>query len=65
MQKLKWFVREVYKPPLTLCHGDVHMDNIFFDEAFPTGLKMIDFGDAKEFTDEIYNYQFEYDDPYA
>ena len=44
MQKLKWFVREVYKPPLTLCHGDVHMDNIFFDEAFPTGLKIIDFG---------------------
>mmetsp|Transcript_39169 Transcript_39169/g.117249 ORF Transcript_39169/g.117249 Transcript_39169/m.117249 type:complete len:483 (+) Transcript_39169:75-1523(+) len=44
MQKLKWFVREVYKPPLTLCHGDVHLDNIFFDESFPTGMKMIDFG---------------------
>ena len=34
----------MYKKPLTLCHGDVHMDNIFFSDDFPTGLKMIDFG---------------------
>ena len=39
--RLKWLVSEFYRPPLTLCHGDVHLDNIFFDDSFPGGLKMI------------------------
>ena len=42
--RLKWIVNEFYAPPSTLCHGDVHLDNIFFHEDFPTGMKMIDFG---------------------
>lgn len=42
--RLKWLVSEFYRPPLTLCHGDVHLDNIFFAESFPAGMKMIDFG---------------------
>jgi len=47
MQKLKWYMGAVFADPLTLCHGDVHLDNIFFDESFPMGLKMIDFGNIQ------------------
>ena len=39
-----FLVRRLFEPPLTVCHGDVHLDNLFFDEFFPGGLKMIDFG---------------------
>ena len=37
-------VRRLFEPPLTVCHGDVHLDNVFFSPSFPGGLKMIDFG---------------------
>ena len=40
----RYLVRRLFEPPLTVCHGDVHLDNIFFDASFPGGLKMIDFG---------------------
>tara|TARA_B110001452_G_scaffold228595_1_gene204112 strand:- start:649 stop:1836 length:1188 start_codon:yes stop_codon:yes gene_type:complete len=36
-----YLVKRLFTPPLTLCHGDVHLDNIFFDDSFPGGLKMI------------------------
>ncbi len=36
--------RMMFKAPLTLAHGDVHLDNIFFNESFAQGLKLIDFG---------------------
>lgn len=45
----KYILQRLFAPPLTLCHGDVHLDNIFFHESFghhdlPKGVKMIDFG---------------------
>ena len=36
-----YLVKRLFTAPLTLCHGDVHLDNIFFDDSFPGGLKMI------------------------
>uniref|UniRef100_A0A7S4F895 CHK kinase-like domain-containing protein n=1 Tax=Chrysotila carterae TaxID=13221 RepID=A0A7S4F895_CHRCT len=44
---LKWFVDQVFTPPFTVCHGDVHLDNIFFNDEWPTGIKMIDFGNIQ------------------
>jgi len=40
----RYLVRRLFEPPLTVCHGDVHLDNVFFAHDFPGGLKMIDFG---------------------
>jgi len=34
----------LHRHPLTLCHGDVHLDNIFFHERFPGGCALVDFG---------------------
>ena len=36
--------RELVRPPLTLCHGDCHLENIFFGEHFEGGCMFIDFG---------------------
>ena len=36
--------RELVRPPLTLCHGDAHPENIFFAEHFEGGCMFIDFG---------------------
>ena len=30
----KYIMSELFKPPLTLCHGDAHLENVFFDERF-------------------------------
>jgi hypothetical protein len=30
----KYIMAELFKPPLTLCHGDAHLENVFFDERF-------------------------------
>jgi len=40
----RYILDELFRPPLTLCHGDVHLDNMFFNEGFSTGIKAIDFG---------------------
>jgi len=37
-------VRELFRHPLTLCHGDAHLENIFFGEQYPGGCAFIDFG---------------------
>ena len=47
LKKLKWWVDQIHLPPFTLLHGDVHMDNIFFEESWPKGLKFIDFGNVQ------------------
>ncbi|KAL1518991.1 hypothetical protein AB1Y20_003260 [Prymnesium parvum] len=36
--------RLLHQHPLTLCHGDVHLDNVFFHERFPGGCALVDFG---------------------
>ena len=36
--------RELVRPPLTLCHGDAHLENVFFAEHFEGGCMFIDFG---------------------
>ena len=36
--------RRLFRKPLTLCHGDVHLDNIFFGEHFRGGCALVDFG---------------------
>ena len=40
----RFILDELLRPPLTLCHGDVHLDNLFFDDTFKSGVKVIDFG---------------------
>ena len=37
-------VRELFRHPLTLCHGDAHLENIFFGEHYQGGCAFIDFG---------------------
>jgi len=37
-------VRELFRHPLTVCHGDAHLENIFFGEQYPGGCALIDFG---------------------
>jgi len=37
-------VRELFRPPLTLVHGDTHLENIFFGQQFEGGAVFIDFG---------------------
>ena len=51
--KHKALVRMMFEAPLTLTHGDVHLDNIFFDESWANkttgagGFKLIDFGNMQ------------------
>ena len=33
----KWIVTECLRPPLTLTHGDAHIENAFFDQRFDGG----------------------------
>lgn len=40
----RYILSELFRPPLTLCHGDFHLDNLFFDPDFDRGIKVIDFG---------------------
>mmetsp|Transcript_30928 Transcript_30928/g.82010 ORF Transcript_30928/g.82010 Transcript_30928/m.82010 type:complete len:544 (+) Transcript_30928:100-1731(+) len=37
-------VRELFRQPLTLIHGDTHLENIFFGKQFQGGAMFIDFG---------------------
>ena len=50
--KHRAIVRRMFRPPLTLTHGDVHLDNIFFDDKWKNasgggGYKLIDFGNMQ------------------
>ena len=33
-----------FSPPFTLCHGDVHLENLFFGTQWRGGCAFIDFG---------------------
>jgi len=40
----RYIVRQLLRPPLTLIHGDCHLENVFFHERYPGGCAFIDFG---------------------
>ena len=42
-------------------HRDMKPENLLIDSE--RTLKLIDFGDAKEFTNDVYDYQFIYKNP--
>ena len=42
--RLRYIHAELFRRPLTLCHGDCHLENIFFGEHFEGGCMFIDFG---------------------
>jgi hypothetical protein len=42
----RFIVNECLRGPLTLTHGDAHIENVFFDERFDGGAAFIDFGNA-------------------
>ncbi|KAL1518485.1 hypothetical protein AB1Y20_002776 [Prymnesium parvum] len=43
-RRFRYLAKELYRPPLTLCHQDTHLENIFFHERYPGGCAFIDFG---------------------
>ena len=43
---------------MKIMHRDMKPENLLIDSQ--KHLKLIDFGDAKEFTDDVYDYQFDY-----
>ena len=43
-RKRAGLVNALFHPPLTLVHGDAHLENIFFGEQFEGGCTFIDFG---------------------
>lgn len=44
MGRLRYLTRQLLRPPLTLCHCDTHLENIFFHDRYPGGAAFIDFG---------------------
>ena len=40
----QYIQRELFKPPLTMCHGDAHIENVFYHPRFAGGCAFIDFG---------------------
>ena len=53
----KFILEELFKPPLTLTHGDAHIENIFFDSRFSGGASFIDFGNMM-FSQGMYDIAF-------
>ena len=44
LRRQRSIFRRLFAKPLTLCHGDAHLDNIFFNERFADGCALVDFG---------------------
>lgn len=42
--RFRHVMRQCLRPPLTLVHGDCHLENIFFHDRYPGGCAFIDFG---------------------
>ena len=40
----KYILETLFAPPLTLTHGDAHIENVFYDARFSGGCAFIDFG---------------------
>lgn len=47
MKRLRWVTKQLLRPPLTLCHCDSHLENIFFHERYAGGAAFIDFGNMR------------------
>ena len=45
--RLRYITRQLLRPPLTLCHCDTHLENIFFHDRYPGGCAFIDFGNMR------------------
>jgi hypothetical protein len=45
--RLRYVTRQLLRPPLTLCHCDTHLENIFFHERYAGGCAFIDFGNMR------------------
>ena len=46
---------------MNIMHRDMKPENLLIDSE--KHLKVIDFGDAKEFTEDVFDYQFNYQLP--
>ena len=43
-RKMTDLLAQFFSPPFTLCHGDVHLENIFFGDQWRGGCAFVDFG---------------------
>ena len=43
-RKMPELLAQFFSPPFTLCHGDVHLENIFFGDQWRGGCAFVDFG---------------------
>ena len=43
-RKMPELLAQFFMPPFTLCHGDVHLENIFFGDLWRGGCAFVDFG---------------------
>ena len=43
-RKMPELLAQFFSPPFTLCHGDVHLENIFFSDLWRGGCAFVDFG---------------------
>jgi aminoglycoside phosphotransferase family enzyme len=53
----KYILGELFRPPLTVCHGDAHIENVFYDSRFAGGCAFIDFGNMM-FSQSMYDVAF-------
>lgn len=47
VKRLRYLTKQLFRPPLTLCHCDTHLENVFFHERYPGGAAFIDFGNMR------------------
>ena len=52
-----YILQELFRPPLTLTHGDAHIENVFFHSRFSGGAMFIDFGNMM-FSQGMYDVAF-------
>ena len=53
----KYILQELFRPPLTLTHGDAHIENLFFAPRFAGGVSFLDFGNMM-FSQAMYDIAF-------
>ena len=53
----KYILQELFRPPLTMIHGDAHIENVFYDQRFSGNCAFIDFGNMM-FSQGVYDVSF-------